>query len=517
MHEVLAVAFALAALLNGAMAVLTWRRRSATPAATALAAAFASLALWSAVDVPVNFPLPRAVHAALVQSSFLGVLGAVVAMYLLSRFVADPHHRPGRVEVAHLVVVPAALLAAVATDRWHHLVFGQVVPLDGPPWFEAHLGPLFWVHAAWCYGLLAASYGHLGRAWWRRPAAVRPQVALLVLGGLVPTAGNLLVIGRPDLFSGQDLTPLFFTVTALVDARAVLHRGLLQVVPIARSAVLETLQDEVVVVDAGGTVVDVNPPGRAYLRARRPDLPANPVGVQASEFLGPRALGDLPGGHVRYELEHEPGLHLDVQVTAIRDSRGRDLGRVVIARDITELVETRRSLERLRAQLAEWAVRGPLTALHNRRHVVPTAEALVAGASGQRPVGVLVVDVDHFKRVNDLHGHAVGDEVLTEVAGALAGTVREGDVLARTGGEEFALVLPGADERTVAVRAERLRAACAALAVPVAAGGTVRPTVSVGTAVTRGGTDLARVLSAADGALYAAKAGGRDRVAAATA
>ncbi|WP_432537222.1 histidine kinase N-terminal 7TM domain-containing diguanylate cyclase [Kineococcus arenarius] len=523
MQDLLAPVFALSAALNAATGVIAWRRRRATPAATALAGVCAGLALWSGISVPVHLDVPVAVQRWSVYCSFVGVLGCVVSLYLLARTVADPHFRPARRQRAVLVAVPVLVLAAVATDPWHHLVFTQLDRVGDPPRLEGRFGPLFWVHTAWCYAVLASAVAHLLHARRRAPVAVRRQIGSLLLGAGVPLAGNVAVVTRPDVFGSQDLTPLFFTVTALVDARAVLRQGLLRVVPVARAAVLETVTDAVVVVDAGGTVVDVNAAGRTMLTGARPDLP-DPVGVPARSFLSPRALADLPCGHTGYALEYVPGLHLDVRITAIADHRGRALGRVVVARDVTEQVRTRQRLEdqlalveRLRAQLAEDSVRDPLTGLHNRRFLdTALATELERAARQGSSLGVLAVDVDRFKAVNDTHGHAAGDEVLVAIAGTLGSGMRRGDVAVRCGGEEFVVLLPGADARAVHRRAEELRTACAALRVPVGGGALVRPTVSVGTAVhPADGADAASLLAAADRALYAAKAAGRDQVVAA--
>jgi len=152
-----------------------------------------------------------------------------------------------------------------------------------------------------------------------------------------------------------------------------------------------------------------------------------------------------------------------------------------------------------------------LTGLHNRRHVQEHLTTCAAAARRHgHPLSVLVVDVDHFKRVNDTVGHAGGDRVLRAVAGALAAAVRTEDVVGRWGGEEFLLVLPHTGPAAARVLAERLRAEVAALDVEVD-GRPVPVTVSVGGAGALGPVH-GDLLTLADRQLYAAKDAGRDRV-----
>ncbi|XVQ09260.1 GGDEF domain-containing protein [Spirillospora sp. CA-255316] len=128
------------------------------------------------------------------------------------------------------------------------------------------------------------------------------------------------------------------------------------------------------------------------------------------------------------------------------------------------------------------------------------------------PLALLLIDIDHFKRVNDTHGHLVGDQVLVGVATTLCGQLRDYDVVGRFGGEEFVVLLPGADTVEACRVAERLRGRVRRLAVP-AEEGTVGVTISVGVALFRmHGQDLIELLAAADLALYRAKQSGRDRV-----
>ncbi|MEU4216734.1 diguanylate cyclase [Actinoplanes sp. NPDC026623] len=233
----------------------------------------------------------------------------------------------------------------------------------------------------------------------------------------------------------------------------------------------------------------------------------------------------------------------------LRDISGAIVGAVCSSYDVTELNEGKRglarangelaranreqaaqleTLEQLRAHLAEQVIRDPLTALHNRRHLVAMMELEVAmaaaaqrraetgtgpdPAAGTDQLSVVLLDIDHFKSVNDTHGHAVGDELLIATARELMAAARAGDTVARYGGEEFVVLLPGATMEQAKERAEQWRARCAAVSVP-SANGPVRATFSAGVAgFPDCGTTPEELLRAADEALYAAKAAGRDRI-----
>lgn len=185
-------------------------------------------------------------------------------------------------------------------------------------------------------------------------------------------------------------------------------------------------------------------------------------------------------------------------------------------------------LERMHVRLVRLSQTDGLTGLANRRRFMEALHAEVARWQRSRlPVCVVLLDIDHFKRVNDDRGHLVGDAVLREVASMMMGSVRAPtDLPTRLGGEEFALILPDTPEDVALAVCERLREQVAShpfqgdVQAPVgaasAATGTasskpVRITVSIGLAEVRGG-DVAEVLRGADQALYQAKASGRDRV-----
>jgi diguanylate cyclase (GGDEF)-like protein len=186
------------------------------------------------------------------------------------------------------------------------------------------------------------------------------------------------------------------------------------------------------------------------------------------------------------------------------------------ARHIDSAQRTISTLETRAKQLEQEAAKDPLTGLANRGRLdAYLDEQFAAAVETGQPLSVIIGDVDHFKAVNDTHGHPVGDRVLKLVAGAFGGRMRARDVVGRYGGEEFMLILPETDEAGAGAVAERLRSKIEAAALPTeGASAPVRVTMSFGHATTgpgRFGSAL-ELLRAADEALYAAKRGGRNRV-----
>lgn len=155
-----------------------------------------------------------------------------------------------------------------------------------------------------------------------------------------------------------------------------------------------------------------------------------------------------------------------------------------------------------------------LTEALNRGAFVQEAEALMQTLSAQRrPVAAVLVDVDHFKRVNDLHGHAAGDLALIALSAAIRKSIRQNDLFGRLGGEEFVLLLPGANASEALLVAERLRSYVERMQTTLANGDILNLTVSVGLSNSPDASaDLAEMLLFADRAMYEAKRAGRNQV-----
>jgi diguanylate cyclase (GGDEF)-like protein len=175
--------------------------------------------------------------------------------------------------------------------------------------------------------------------------------------------------------------------------------------------------------------------------------------------------------------------------------------------------QTQKLIER-EAQLRELSIRDPLTGLFNRRYLEEVlALEMFRATRKEYPIGIIMADIDHFKRFNDIHGHVAADAVLVQVGNFLRAHVRSSDATCRYGGEEFILILPEASQEVTQMRAEHLREGVRSLHVQFEGQTLEAVTLSLGVAVFPvHGSTYDALLKAADAALYRAKRDGRDRV-----
>lgn len=281
---------------------------------------------------------------------------------------------------------------------------------------------------------------------------------------------------------------------------------------------LESVPSGIVLFDGDGQSAMINERAAALLACR-------PGSHRASELAAPmRALRERCANHaeldtayaaqvgnVHYAATHNWVLgEKTYEVDTHPVSGDGQHGRIWLFTDVTAEL-------RIAARLRGLAQSDPLTGLPNRRHFEEqAAQILTAAEATERAVALLMVDVDHFKQINDTHGHPVGDAVLKAVAGRCNDVLRDGDLFARFGGEEFIGLLTITTEHEAAVIAERLRNAIAATPVIVGQLG-ITVSVSVGAATMKminaaTSAVLEGLIESADAALYRAKQAGRNRV-----
>ncbi|MGY4644427.1 histidine kinase N-terminal 7TM domain-containing diguanylate cyclase [Cellulomonas sp. URHB0016] len=522
LHAVMVGVYALALVAALALVVGAWLRRRTTVAAWGLMVAMIGVAVWTAADliVPLTAADPGR-WGSLPELCFsVVVVGAAIAMagfWMLARSLSDRDWKPTRRTWALLAVHPLVMVVLIPVNHATGMVLSVAPRTSETLWPATHLGPGFWAHTLFSYVVFGWAGALVVRTLREGSPLQRRQAASLLLAAAIPTVPNLISIFAPP-GSVPELTAIAFTMTGAIDSYALFRQGLLTLLPVARTLVLDRLSDAVVVLDPDGRLLDVNASGERLIRALAPDLPQQLVGVRGSDVLAGRGRqGPLADG--TYDVVLPSGKTvLDVRVDPLLDRRGSLVARVVVVRDVTEVHRQRDALDRLRADLAEQAVRDELTGLHNRRFLIQALDRAVEHAHlAGEDLWALILDIDHFKSVNDQHGHPVGDDLLAHIAGAITATFRSEDVVARYGGEEFVVLLPRVDRTQALARADAVRRRCQAVSVH-SEHGPVSRTVSVGAAslhqvaLTMGGLGTAEgLLRAADWALYAAKREGRDR------
>ena len=231
---------------------------------------------------------------------------------------------------------------------------------------------------------------------------------------------------------------------------------------------------------------------------------ANDRGMTPAElnaFFATREAAVRDASEPMRDLQTPDGRHIRAHCSVLKND-----GRMLTYCDVTDLVRNAQQMEEL-------ATIDSLTGLSNRRHFLALAAAEWSRFQRYyRPLSVLMIDVDHFKSVNDRYGHAVGDQALIAVANACMEGKRSSDIVGRLGGEEFAMLLPETDLYQARIVAERVRKAVAASTV-AAGGAHFNVTASVGlAAATVSMSGFEAQLNAADQALYQAKDEGRNRV-----
>jgi diguanylate cyclase (GGDEF)-like protein len=521
------IAYAVAAVVFAWVAVLTWRRRAHDPTvALSLVVVMLGLGVSSVADA-VAVASTNQTTAAIASLAILPGVGIATGAFVCLGFgVARPQWAPRRWFVALLLVEPVLITVGAATNTWHLFVYrgAGAAELTGSAAWGYGLG--FWWHTGYSYLALVIGIGFIAWGWWKAPAAFRQQRLTILLATVIPCVANVVYLARGfgDLV---DPTPFSFAVAGIVIFYAFFRLDLFTFSPVARALIIDQIGDAILVVSPGGRVLDLNPAAVDLLRGMNPDAPTNLVGASAQELFGE---GIATNGALQTEIvvQFASGrTEYQVRTSLLIDRHHRGLGTVFVARDVTEannqsrrlaaahtqLIRQVETIELLRADLAEQANRDTLTGLHNRRHMVERfASMIMAAERTHEPLAVALFDVDRFKSINDEYGHLAGDAVLVGLAQLMGEQAPVGALVARWGGEEFFVALPGADAAAGLAFADDLRRRCE-LNVIVVEGQMIRCTLSGGVAAyPASGATMGDLFHAVDLSMYEAKNAGRNLV-----
>ena len=505
---------------------LVWPRRNMVSARLVIGYAL-GLAAWTLAGTFEALVIDPQTKIIFAKIEYIGFLAAVPFSYLFVKSYVSTQ-RISFSQALPVFILPIVTIILAWTNDSHHLLWSSFEPgSQSLNLLIYNHGPWFYVNTGYMYLLVLISIVRIIRAYQASQKLFRKQLAALLGAFFFPLIScSTYLLGIVPV-KGMDTTALGFGVAGLIIAFALYRLYLVELLPIARQQVIESMKDGVMVLDRKNRLVDINPAAQEFMLIN----PSDAIGRPIAELLPKVLLGLFEpnaSNIASYEiLARDKKTYINVYTTPLGEKGGESSGTLVTLQDITarkgmelrlqqsniQLQKELQQIGELQESLQAQAVRDPLTGLYNRRYLEETLKREVSRARRtQTPVSVMMIDLDGFKEVNDIFSHQAGDQVLQNFGEILKKTSRREDIACRYGGDEFLMILPGVGEAVALQRAESWRKSVADLQ-PATSGGKVNLTVSIGIAIfPQHGSTAEELIHAADEAMYHSKRQGKNIV-----
>jgi diguanylate cyclase (GGDEF)-like protein len=474
-------------------------------------------ALWWTAMVLLRFAAPDLKEKVFFSElAWFGIVGAPM-FWAAGILTYAGYRRLGSPQTIAAITAFAAFagLAAVTND-WHNAIYTGITNAERPTFSH---GWLFHIILTVTYAFMvlaciaAASRLELSQSIHRR------QLIGLVAAMLLPWLANFAFVFFQFRLFNDDPTPFAFSLTSLAMLMMQEHGKLFTAPPIARDVIFNVLPDPVIVIDGDARILEMNPAASGL-----PGLGENAVGTI---LPWEHPLLALPGpdneAHDRLLTIPETGAVFEVSIQRL-ERWGRDGSIMLVLRDVTareaaqqKLADASRDLANrlnenlaLQRQLSEDASRDHLTGLYNRRHASKIIPECISEYGSDLSLAFALIDLDHFKQVNDRFGHDVGDQVLITFADIVKNNMPAKGCAFRFGGEEFLVAIPGLDGKGILNETTRWRALFAEAGQSITPGFPLTFSSGIAQFPLHGQT-LGTCTKVADVALYAAKVMGRNR------
>ena len=516
----------IAALSTTVIAAIVWQRRE-NPSARVLLWLTVAMVWWDMAYAFHWMGLAQPVKFFWLDATYAGVVMVpLLFLIFILNFTNQTHWLKSRL-VWLLLIEPLITLVVLWTDPYHHLFFGGFRQADSGAILNG--GPFYWINIVYSFSLILIAYLILLLKFRKETALYRLQAATILIGATFPWIFVIIGVAGISPLKNLDLTPIGFTFTSIAFTIGLLRFRLLDIIPLARDLLVENLRDGILVLDSSNRIVDFNPTLATILRLSYDQLIGKSIdGVCENMPLLKEICQQNSNGTFETYLSFQNSIaYFEINSSTIQDKRASFIGRLIEIRNITDLKTTELKLreankqltnqvdeiEKLRLRMEEMAIHDSLTGLFNRRTLSNFLEREIAQAGrSSKPLVVVLMDIDHFKNINDEFGHQAGDHVLIELAQLILENTRQSDFACRYGGEEFVIILPEIEIPDALRRIDQLRERVSQKTF-IFSQQQMHITLSAGIAVyPQNGETTDTLLIAADQALYAAKNAGRNRV-----
>ncbi|WP_226669544.1 histidine kinase N-terminal 7TM domain-containing protein [Metabacillus litoralis] len=406
--------------------------------------------------------------------------------------------------------IPFITTMLVLTNHLHHQ-FYQTVYLrdDVTPMIDFVIGPWYIVHGSYTFASLLAGGILLLHYWKQTKAAYWKQIFVLLLGLYLPMISSFLYLLGYTPY-GMDPVPIVMSVTSFLYIWAFLSTNILELAPIARGLIFDSMRDGVLVLDPNLRIVDFNDAAKRIIGNKLND---QAIGKNIHSLWKENELNDFLFPSIEHlnnkeEFELEwTGLHSYYQIrsTPVKKKKGFIVGSTIVIADITEQKLLYQKLELL-------AYTDGLTGILNRKTFIERSESIIKQMYEKgHSTSIIIFDIDHFKAINDQHGHRMGDEAICHVVSICKTFLQPNDLFGRYGGEEFVLCLPSTTLNEASEYAEAIRRSIENTPFEVE-NKKISITASFGVTQASEAIMMEEILSYADKALYKSKHNGRNTV-----
>lgn len=373
-----------------------------------------------------------------------------------------------------------------------------------------------WINASYNYLLNAVSIGLLLKSVFSKQYARKRQALIMIIGMFFPIVTDVLFVGNINLYNNLDITSISFFISLIVSVYGMLRYRFMDIVLVAREYAFEDMDELMIVLDENKKVVDMNRKSLKILNTNISKVIGLPID-QIIKDIYEYDFYNLQKSTLKIQLNSkisDKNINYYGSLSAIKGNKDYIIGYLILLYDITELVVTQNKLKqandklrKLNEELYSDSIKDGLTGVYNKKYITMLLQEKIKKSS--IPLTIAMIDIDHFKKINDNYGHLIGDEILKKLADLVTAELGINEKFGRFGGEEFLILMFDTQLNTGYELCEKIRSKVSNYRFEYECS---HITLSIGLAELKCNDSSSSLIKRADDCLYKAKLNGRNKI-----